>query len=87
MRPSDQLSKVAKVDFVMFTKMSFIKTMKHYQIPLEICFTEGKQYLGLGCQSQDFDAQIAVFMRSMQSIQLRIAIYLWYRYAFYSLER
>ena len=44
------------------TKMSFIKTMKHYQMrwSIEICFKECKQYLGLGkCQSQDFDAQIA----------------------------
>jgi hypothetical protein len=44
------------------TKMSFIKTMEHYQIrwTIEVFFKETKQYLGLSkCQSNDFDAHIA----------------------------
>lgn len=43
-------------------KMSFIETMKMYQIrwSIEVFFKETKQYLGLAkCQSNDFDAHIA----------------------------
>lgn len=44
------------------TSLDYIKVMKHYQIrwTIEVFFKESKQYLNLGgCQSKDFDAQIA----------------------------
>ena len=44
------------------TSLCYLKVMEHYQVrwTIEVFFKESKQYLNLGgCQSKNFDAQIA----------------------------
>ncbi|MEJ7740223.1 MAG: hypothetical protein WKF97_22610 [Chitinophagaceae bacterium] len=60
------------------TSLPYIKVLEFHQVrwTIKVFFKESKQYLNLGgCQSKNFDAQIAVALRSSASPGVAFSIF------------